>query len=103
MNPKKIFLTAFVFLSLSFSVFAAPSGDNGGEDPEKSKSIFVFKAHKKFEGAKVDVLSPEGNVITSQKLQKRKMIIDFADVREGTYTIRLSKGGAKQEFQYEKK
>lgn len=73
-------------------------------DPDtKDKSLFVLKADKKFIGAKVEILHPNGNVIAEQILQKRKMIIDFDDVKSGSYTIRLVKGNAQKEYTFDKK
>lgn len=69
----------------------------------KYKNLFVFKTERSLIGAQVEVLSQNGDVVTSQKLQKRKMIIDFCDVRYGTYTIRVTKGNETKEFHYEKK
>lgn len=69
----------------------------------KNKSLFVLKTQKKFIGAKVEIYKPNGELITSQSLEKRKVIIDFGDVRYGTYTIRVTKGAQTKEFQYVKK
>jgi|SRR6187399_2351719 hypothetical protein len=71
--------------------------------PAKYKNLFVFKADRKYVGAKVEVLTSTGAVVTTQTLEKRKMIIDFCDVKSGSYTIRVSKGHNVQEFQYDKK
>jgi len=68
----------------------------------KYKNLFVFKADRNLVGAKVEVLYSNGDVVTTQTLQKRKMIIDFCDVRHGSYTIRISKGDRIKEFQYNK-
>jgi hypothetical protein len=74
-----------------------------GTAPGKNKSLFVVKTARKFVGAKVEILSSTGSVVTSQTLQKRKMIIDFGDVKFGSYTIRISKGDQVKEFQYNKR
>ncbi|SKC72113.1 T9SS type A sorting domain-containing protein [Ohtaekwangia koreensis] len=66
----------------------------------KQRELFVIKAQKKFKGAKVEVFQANGELMTSQNLQKRKMIIDFGSVQQGTYVIRLTKGDDVQEFQY---
>lgn len=69
----------------------------------KYKNLFVFKAERKLLGAKVEVYSMNGNLVTSQRLHRRKMIIDFCDVKFGEYIIRITKGDEKQEFHYVKK
>jgi hypothetical protein len=69
----------------------------------KYKNLFVFKAERKLIGAKVEVFSMNGDLVTAQRLHRRKMIIDFCDVKFGEYTIRITKGNEKQEFHYVKK
>lgn len=92
-------VVAFTFL-LSTELAARP-GDSriiGGH--VKNKSLFVFKAKKKYVGATVEVYSSQGTLVTAQSLRKRKMIIDFGDVRQDTYTIRITKGSSKKEYQF---
>jgi hypothetical protein len=69
----------------------------------KYKNLFVFKADKEFVGATVEICYSNGDVVATQKLEKRKMIIDFCDTRFGAYTIRVTKGDKEQEFYYVKK
>ncbi len=69
----------------------------------RHKNLFMFKADRKFLGASVEVYYANGDLVTSQKLEKRKMIIDFCDVKFGEYTIRLKKGKEIQEYHYVKK
>ncbi|HEY9047451.1 MAG TPA: T9SS type A sorting domain-containing protein [Ohtaekwangia sp.] len=69
----------------------------------KHKNLFVLKTQKKFKGAKVEVFHANGELLTSQNLQKRKVIIDFGSVQHGTYVIRLTKGNNVQEFEYTSK
>jgi cytochrome oxidase Cu insertion factor (SCO1/SenC/PrrC family) len=71
--------------------------------PSKYKDLFTLKADKEFVGAQVEVYNSSGKLITSNSLQKRKMIIDFGDAMFGTYTIRIVKGDELQEFKYVKK
>ncbi len=71
--------------------------------PSRHQNLFVFTTKKAMRGAEVKVLHTSGDVVTSQRLYKRKMIIDFCDVKPGTYTIVVQKGKAKEEFQYVKK
>jgi hypothetical protein len=71
--------------------------------PTKYKDLFVFKADRDYVGATVEVFYSNGDLVTSEKLAKRKMIINFCDTRLGEYTIRVVKGDKKQEFHYVKK
>jgi len=63
----------------------------------------VLKAQKKLIGATVEIISANGNLITSQQLERRKVVIDFEAVKYGTYTIRVSKGNESTEFLFVKK
>lgn len=54
-------------------------------------------------GASVEVFSSEGILVTKQTLEKRKMIIDFCDVKKGDYLIRIAKGNKKKEYSFSKK
>lgn len=90
----------FLFLSITAS---ARNTDEGAYEKEKQKNLFVMKADKKFRGARVEVLSASGNVITSGNLEKRKVVIDFNAVKFGTYTIRVSKGDETKEFHFVKR
>ena len=80
------------------------SAKRHGADPVagKNKNIFVVKTERKLVGGKVEILSAKGEVVATQVLQKKRMFIDFSDVREGLYTIRVSKGNDVKEFQFEK-
>jgi|GEM_PF-1715544 len=100
---KYLIATIITLLFVITSVFARPVNETDKIAPVKSKSLFVFKAHKKFLGARVDILTEGGSIITTQQLEKRKVIIDFGSVKMGTYTIRVSKGGKTQAYQYIKR
>ena len=66
----------------------------------KNKSLFVYKTQRKFVGAMVEVYTSNGDLLTAQNLQKRKLIIDFGSAIKDTYTIRVVKGGEIKEFQF---
>ena len=69
----------------------------------KNKSLFVYKTQRKFVGAMVEVYTSNGDLLTAQNLQKRKLIIDFGSVLQDTYTIRVVKGNDIREFQFIKR
>jgi hypothetical protein len=104
MRPLTKFLLIILIslLLVSYRGFAASRDTVNSEGP-KFKSFFFYKTPKKFLGATVEIISAEGNVITSTLLQKRKLVIDFGHVQLGEYIIRVSKGEARQEFVYIKK
>jgi hypothetical protein len=64
------------------------------------KNLFVFTTQKKMRGGEVKVFYSNGDLITTQQLKKRKMIIDFCDVKSGAYTIVVQKGNKTETFQY---
>ena len=66
-------------------------------------NLFILKASRKFKGAEVEVLSSSGYLVISQKLTRRKLIIDFKNVRAGSYRIKVKKGNDQEEFQFVKK
>ncbi len=71
--------------------------------PGKAKDLFVYKTGRAFVGATIEIISGNGEVITSSQLQKRKLVVDFEAVTFGSYTIRLTKGDRKEEVLYIKK
>jgi hypothetical protein len=93
-------VVAFIFLTTDSQ--GAGSGDNTIVGHGKNKSLFVFRAKKKFAGATVEVYSSQGKLVTAQSIHKRKMIIDFGDVSKDIYTIRIVKGAETKEFRFVK-
>ena len=68
------------------------------------KNLFVFTAGKSMRGAHVQVYHSSGDLVAAQMLKKRRMVIDFCDVVEGSYTIVVvSNDGHTERFQFEKK
>jgi len=102
---KALILASALILAAtsSFAAEETPGGESVEVASSKHKNLFVFKTKKKFAGATVEIYSSNGSMITSQHLQKRKMIISFSDARYDTYTIRIAKGNNTQEFHYVKK
>ena len=70
---------------------------------QSHENLFVLKASRKFKGTEVEVLSSSGYLVSSQKLTRRKLIIDFKNVRAGSYLIKVKKGNDQEEFQFVKK
>jgi hypothetical protein len=100
---KKLTTSLLVsFLILSSSLCTTAEAIDVMEPP-KLKNLFTLKAEKQFVGAQVEIYNASGELITSQSLQKRKMVIDFGDAMLGMYTIKVVKGESQQEFKYFKK
>jgi hypothetical protein len=101
---KTLFKVLFVPMLLATAAAqSAPREEAVDVVPSKHKNLFVFKAERKFVGATVDVYYSNGDLVTTHTLQKRKMIIDFCDVKFGEYTIRIKKGDAVEVYRYVKK
>src|SRR5688500_6420035 len=101
-NLRKSLLIGVAVLMIS-SASAKVFGNGDEPASGKSKNLFVVKTDKKLVGAKIEVIYANGSVLSSQTLQKRKMVIDFGDVKQGAYTIRVTKGDTVKEFHYDKK
>ena len=99
----------FVVISLSMLpilgtlLSATPKEAHHAVTSYTQENIFVLKASRRYKGAEVEVLSSTGYLVTSRKLTKRKLIIDFKNVQTGSYLIRVKKGGMIEEFQFNKR
>ena len=102
MKPKtRILLVLIVVLSALIAKSAMAA--DVSQIKTKYPHLFVLKANRKYAGATVEVYYSNGDLVTTQKFEKRRMIIDFCDTKFGEYTIRVVKGNEKKEFQYVKK
>ncbi|MEM7109147.1 MAG: hypothetical protein AAF519_13040 [Bacteroidota bacterium] len=88
-------------LVIIFNSIAFVSANN---DPEvrlvksELKNLFTFKVDRSLLGAKVEMVYSNGDVVTIEKLERRKMIIDFCDVKLGDYMVKISKEGYSKNF-----
>ncbi|HEY8936342.1 MAG TPA: hypothetical protein VIM65_14010 [Cyclobacteriaceae bacterium] len=98
----KILILIAVMASSSI-VMADNVSDNVGGKGAKHKSLFVVKTHKNLMGAQIEVFTSSGELLTSQTLHRKKMIIDFCDAHLGIYTIKVTKGVNSKEFHFIKK
>jgi hypothetical protein len=69
----------------------------------RQKDLFVFKVNKSWQGARVELLAPNGEVLSRQRLLTRKMLFDFGNMKPGIYKITITKNHHTEEFQYIKK
>lgn len=90
-----VMMVVFTTQALDEDVTAIISG--------KSNHIVVFNTDRKFIGATVEVLDANGNPVVTQKLERRRMMIDFGLVRSGEYTIRVKIEDDVLEYRYVKK
>ncbi len=99
-NTVKIIIALLI---TSASVFAANDNDQVEKTDSNNQQVFVFKVEKEFKGGRIEVLSAEGRQITAQHLMRRKVIIDFCDVKTGVYTIVVKKDDQVKKFEFVKK
>jgi hypothetical protein len=106
---KLVLLAAFSLLLAAITTLSAAPAPAGQSEEvvdvlqSRYPNLFIIRAERKYLGAVVQVLASNGEVVTSQRLQRRKMIIDFCDVKFGEYTIRIQKDNNKLEYTYVKK
>ena len=100
---KKLATSLFVSLLIISSSARVTAEAIDVTEPRNYKNLFTLKTEKEFVGAQVQIYNAGGKLITTQSLQKRKMIIDFGDAMQGMYTIKVVKGSSAQEFKYLKK
>jgi hypothetical protein len=101
----KVIAISLFLLSMSFaSVGEAIIPKTGIKRVSSNKKDrLVFRVEKKFKGAEVEVLSITGQSILRQTLLKRKAIIDFGNVKSGTYIIKVKKGMLVKQFEFQRK
>jgi hypothetical protein len=87
-------------LIASSSAFAASNNEQVDITESNNKHVFVFKVEKEFRGGRIEVLSADGKRVTAQRLMRRKMIIDFCDVKAGVYTIVVKKDDQIKKFEF---
>lgn len=100
MRLLKPLLVLTLLLSSAFAVSAREAVDSWNT---KSANKFIYKGNKRMIGATVEVFYADGTLVTKQVLKKKRMIIDFCEVRSGEYTIRISKDSKKKEYRFTKK
>ncbi|MCB0487028.1 MAG: hypothetical protein KDC99_01050 [Cyclobacteriaceae bacterium] len=99
---SKILTVSLVLISAT--LMAAPAhSDSVSVVETNKKTLFVFKINDDMKGGEVTVIHSSGEVVTSMEMNKKKIVIDFCDVKFGTYTIKVMKNGKEVEsFTYNK-
>ncbi len=98
---KLICLTAILILFYSSPALSRHKKPEAGHVSVLSvkREVFYFKVSKQFLGATVEVLNKAGETIYTEKITKRKTILDFFHWEAGTYTIKITKGELVEEFE----
>jgi hypothetical protein len=99
---KIIFLGVLTVL-LSIAAMANEPVKKWEPSGSKNKNFIVYKANRKMVGGRVEILQMNGMRIGEQTLHKRKLFMDFGNMKSGSYIIRISKGALVEEFTFAKK
>lgn len=101
LSMRKMMITLILVLG---GTLAIAGTDNIQVRERKQKNLFVFTTNRAMRGSHVQVYHSNGDLVVAQMLKKRKMVIDFCDVVDGSYTIVVvSNDGHTERFQFEKR
>ena len=64
--------------------------------------VYYFKIAKEFLGADLEIYSGDGVKLLTQKVGRRKILVDFYYETPGRYIIHFVKGDSTQEFNFTK-
>ena len=97
-------LLTLIFLFSSAAAFASPVDHSASIKTvsPKHQDLFSFKVDRKFRNGMIEVYYAN-ELVAVTSLVKRKMVINFCDVKSGTYIIKVKKNNRIEEFQFEKK
>ena len=99
--------TFVIFATIAQLLFGSVAFTNSSM-PEAEASVnikddlFILKTSRKFKGADVELIAPNGFIVSSQKPVYRKMVIDFKKMPNGTYKVKVRKNEMRREFTFEK-
>ncbi len=96
---KKI-IFAITVLFASFSAMANPVKEAPVVVLNTTHDIFYFKICKSMMGGTAEVFDAAGNLVITQNLDNRKLIIDFFEMLPGDYTIKVKKENTEETFAY---
>ena len=68
----------------------------------RKRDIFYFKLCKEFIGARIEVFSPEGELLATDEITHQKALIDFFFEKPGDYKIVFKKNEEEKTFTYSK-
>jgi hypothetical protein len=93
-------LLALNFASYSSTVKSKPPAHV--QIMSKRMDVVYFKVDREFVGAELEIYNAAGEKLFTQKVEQRKVLIDFYYGDEGRYTIVLKKGDILEEFEFRK-
>lgn len=103
MKTLSIILT-ITFFSFSANMLAStPKPDSVTVTDSNRLDVMVLKFDKEQVGGQIVVIASNGEEVSRVTIKRKKMIIDFDEVKFGAYKIKVVKEGAEvAEFNYNK-
>lgn len=95
MKTLKVLLVA-ILISISTNMFAkvVPSDSIKSVTDSSQSELIMLRIEKDQIGSEVMVFHSSGDLVMSKIVKRKKMVIDFSEVKYGTYTVILMKDGA---------
>jgi hypothetical protein len=97
---KKVMTVALVMM-VSASVFAKDPHDV--KVLSKMNEVVYFKVSSSMIGASIEVYNEKGQLIYSDQITSKRMLVDFFTEPSGSYTIHLIKDDKEEVIEYVKK
>jgi hypothetical protein len=95
---KKIVFLACVMFVMCSGVLA--KSKNPVSIVSTSSSVLYLKFQKSMLGATIEVTDEKGNVVFSQVVNNKKVLIDFYYNEAGKYKVKIAKGDNLETFSY---
>lgn len=111
MNTKGLSTLAAVMMLSGICTLASQNPQHPVNPSKKDKSvvvittrldIFYFKVNKEMMGGLIEIYDDKDEIMASQSITQKKMLLDFIDAKPGTYSIRISNGHTIREFEFKK-
>ena len=64
----------------------------------QNQNVLALKVDKELLGATFEILDSDGNIITHEELAKKKRTIDFTDLQNDEYIVRITKDDFSRTF-----
>jgi hypothetical protein len=100
---KNTIKVIFTLLLTSYSTLTFGSDDQMARAKDSNQNRVVIKVDREFIGGRLEVLSAAGHQVTAQRVIRRKLIVDFCDVKTGIYTIVIKKDDRTRKSEFVKK
>ena len=87
-----------------WGAIAASGSETKSKDPihvlSTRMDVLYFKVDKEFIGGEIEIYSQDGVKLLSQKVVRRKVLIDFYYENPGKYIVHFSKGGIQKDVNF---